>query len=355
VRADILLALLLAAPALRAGDLGSEVTFSRRTGANFTVYAGSVTRDVYDSGPSDAPAGDWDTLLIHGEMPDPSLRFKAARSGGNPAWVDLEIHRFSNGRFWARGRFQRGAGAVRLRAADDGVRADHEVVVYGAEVFAEGPDASQAPAPPSRGPMDPGAPPPPVHARAEWRALPPTHPLSPDPLPWRVTLHHTDGRYTASLAESLDETRFIQDFHQNGRKWSDIAYHYVVDRAGNIIEGRPLETLGAHTMSNNEGNVGIVMLGKYHPPRNDATTPAQLAAVAEIGRFLVKRFGLDPASLKGHRDYKQTDCPGDRAYPELAALRTAFGLKGARAPSIAASLDWDQRARNSAASPNATR
>lgn len=354
--------LLLAAPAARAGDLGSEVTFSRRSGADFTVYAGTGMRVVYDSGPSDAPAGDWDTLLIHGDMPVAPLRFMAARPGAPAIWVELEVHRFPNGRFWAKGRFQKGAGPLRLRAAADGVSADHEASVYGVEVYAEGPDAAPAPGVPSRGPMDPGAVPPRVHGRAEWRALPPTHPLSPDPLPWRVTLHHTDGRYTSTLAESLDETRFIQDFHQNGRKWSDIAYHFVVDPAGNVIEARPLETLGAHTLNNNEGNVGIVLLGTYHAPRGDQTTPAQLAAVAELGRFLVKRFGIDPASLKGHRDYKQTDCPGDLAYPKLAELRKAFASpspvaarrRRATAPSVS-SVDWDQRARNSAASPSATR
>lgn len=365
MRADLILALLLAAPVLRAGDLGANVTFGAQRGAQFSVYAGVGQRVVFDSGPSDLPSGDWDTLLIHGILPDPAIRFMAARPGGAMVWVALQIKRFPNGRFWAKARFQKGAGILRLRAVADSIRSDHEVTIYDAEVFTDAPDASTPPTIPSRGPMDPGAIPPPVHPRAEWKALPPTNPLSPDPLPWRITLHHTDGRYTANLAESLDETRFIQDFHQNGRKWSDIAYHFVVDPLGNIIEGRPLETLGAHTLSNNEGNVGIVLLGTYHAPKNDQTTAVQLAAVAAIGRFLVKRFGIDPASLKGHRDYKQTDCPGDLAYPKLSELRKSFAAapavarkprRGAQTPSISAAVDWDgQRARNSAASPSATR
>jgi hypothetical protein len=363
LRAELVLVLLAAASAARAGDLGSEVTFLRRPGANFSVMAGLGRRVVYDSGPSDVPAGEWDTLLIQGELPDPSVRFIATRSGPALLWKDLEVHRLPDGRFWAKGRLPRGSGALRLRAVDDGSKIDHEVVVYGAEVFADAPDVA-VPAAPSRGPMDPAAVPPLTHARAEWGAKPPTNPLTPDPMPWRITLHHTDGRFTASLAESLQETLFIQDFHQNGRKWSDIAYHYVVDPLGNVIEGRPLETLGAHTLNNNEGNVGIVLLGTYHPPKNDKPTAAQLAAVTEIGRFLVKRFGIDPNSLKGHRDYKQTDCPGDHAYPKLPELRVAFGSppipipaprkKPAR-PSIAV-VDWDgQRVKNSAASPNSTR
>lgn len=354
MRADLLLALMLAAPALRAGDLGTEVTFGSRPGARFTVHAGSGSRVAFDSGPSDVPAGDWDTLLIHGEMPDPGVRFAAARPAGPAGWVELEVHRFPNGRFWARGIFPKRSGAVRLRAYAEGALADHEVTVYAAEVFSQAPQAPEAPLVPSRRPMDPRATPPAVHGRAEWGAKPPTHPLTPDPLPWRVTLHHTDGRYTSSLAESLAETGFIQDFHQNGRKWSDIAYHYVVDPLGNIIEGRPLETLGAHTLNNNEGNVGIVILGKYHAPRNDQPTAPQLAAVARIGTFLVKRFGIEPSSLKGHRDYKMTDCPGDLAYPRLPELRRAFDP--APPPALQPGFEWDgQRAMSSAASPSATR
>ncbi|MBI4061212.1 MAG: N-acetylmuramoyl-L-alanine amidase [Elusimicrobia bacterium] len=354
MRAELFLAALLAAPALRAGDLGSEVRFGSRRGAQFRVSAASGPRIVYDSGPSDPPEEDWDTVLIQGELPDPSVRFSAARSGAPGVWVELEGKRFPGGRFWAKGRFPRGSGALRLRATGDGVKAEHEVTLYGVEVFADVPDAPTVPEnPPPRGPMDPDARPPLLHGRAEWKALPPTSPIPPDPLPWRVTLHHSDGRRTASLAESLEETRFIQDFHQNGRKWYDIAYHYAVDSLGNVIEGRPLETLGAHTLGVNEGNVGIVLFGRYHAPTNDAATPAQLAALGELGRFLVRRFGVEPVSLKGHRDYGTTDCPGDLAYLKLPELRRAVALPPT---AIMTAPDWDaQNARTSAASPSAAR
>jgi len=354
VRAELFLALLLAASSANAGDLGHDVTFASVRGAAFSVHAGSGARVVFDSGPSDPPAGEWDTLLIQGEMPEPSLRFSVQRPGDPLGWVELTVQRYPDGRFWAKGRMPKGAGALRLRALADGISADHEVRLYSAEVFADEPAVPEAHAPPTRGPMDPDAEAPPFHARAEWGAKAPTQPYTPDLLPWRVTLHHTDGRYTASLAESLQETRFIQDFHQNGRKWTDIAYHFVVDPLGNIIEGRPLETLGAHSLNHNEGNVGVVLLGKYHAPRNDQPTAPQLAAVAKLGRFLVKRFGLDPDSLKGHRDYRQTDCPGDLAYPRLSELRRAFNP--APPPALTARFEWDgQRAAYNAASPNATR
>lgn len=370
MRAEALAAalLLLAAAGSRAQDLGADVHFGARHGADFSVAAepGGWGRVLFDSGVSDPLTDDWDTVLVHGVLPDAGVRFQVLRPGGSAAWVELQVKRFPDGRFWAKGRVKKGAGPLRLRAVDAGTTVDHTVSVYGVEAYADGPPAPAPPSVPTRGPMDPGAVPPLVHSRAEWKAQPPTNPFSPDPLPWRVTLHHSDGRYTTSLAQSMEEARFIQDFHQHGRGWSDVGYHYMVDPLGNILEGRPLGTLGAHTLSNNEGNVGIVLMGTYHAPKNDKPTAAQLAAVASIGRFLVKRFGIDPASLKGHRDYKQTDCPGDLAYPKLPELRQAFGnppkaftarpRRARKTPEIATVPSWDdQRSNAAAAAPNATR
>jgi len=338
VRADVAaaLAIVLAitAPPARAEDAGEAVTFGSRPGASFPVQAlGAGTRVVYESGASDPLAQPWDTVLIQGSLPDPAVRFEAARAdGGAPAWTPLEVHRFPSGRFWARARATKASGPLQLRALDDGAARDHVVDVYTVEAFVDEPAPSSPSIPPARGPQDASAPRPRVVARAQWGAVPATEPYTPDPLPWRVTLHHSDGKFTRSLAESIDELRFIQDFHIHGRGWIDIAYHFAVDPLGNILEGRPEGVLGAHTLGNNEGNVGIVLLGTYSPPQNNKPTAAQLAAVAALGRYLVARYGIDPNSLKGHRDYKMTACPGKNAYAALPALRRAFAERPAPSP-----------------------
>ena len=348
-------AALLLAPAALAHDVGHTVTFDRVSGTRFSVQARGAAlepinekgakpaaRLVYDSGLSDPIPDAWDTVLIQGESPDPAISFEASREDGGE-WSALETHRFSGGRFWAKAHLRQADGPLRLRALDNGAKTEHDVTVYGVEVFVDEPASPGAPAVPPRGPENPAAPRPLVHGRAEWKAVAPTQPWSPDPLPWRVTLHHSDGKHTTTLAQSEAEARFIQDFHIHGRGWIDIAYHFLVDSQGNILEGRPEGVLGAHTLANNEGNIGIVLLGTYHPPVNNVPTKAQLDAVAALGRYLVARYGIDPKSLKGHRDYKQTDCPGNLAYAKLDALRLAFaGLpeapafvsKPARMPAI---------------------
>ena len=295
---------------------------------------------LYDSGPSDPPTDAWDTVLVQGVLPDPSVRLLVARLGGEPRWIGFQTERLEDGRFWGTAKFPRGTGGLRLRALAEGSRIGREISLYGVEVYssdgAAAAESAMAAPPVVRGPMDPAAPAPLIHTRAEWNAPPPTDPYTPDPSPWRLTLHHTDGRYTDSLALSLAETRFIGKFHQNGRGWIDIGYHYLIDPLGNIIEGRPLETLGAHTGENNQGNVGIALLGSYHEPKNHIATPAQFAAVLALSRYLVKRFGIDPLSIKGHRDYKATTvCPGDQAYPLLEGVRRAVKDP----PAVAAPID----------------
>lgn len=325
MRGKLTLALILLGATLHAEDAGQPVTFGARASESFPVQTfGAGPRVVFDSGSSDPVPGPWNTVLIQGFLPDPAVSFETQRVGAASDWVPLEMHRFPNGRFWARARAGDGTGPLRLRALDKGASRDHVVDVYSVEAFVAKPETSEAAAPPARGPQNPSANRPFVHSRAEWKAVPATEPYTPDPLPWRITLHHSDGRYTRTLQESLDEVHFIQDFHIHGRGWIDIAYHFAVDPLGNIIEGRPEGMLGAHTLDDNEGNVGIVLLGDYHPPVNDRPTAPQLAAVAALGRYLVARYGIFPQAFKGHRDYKVTDCPGDLAYAKLPALRRAL-------------------------------
>lgn len=318
------LALLPAAWAA-AGELGADVDFGNAGRAISVAVAPAAAGDiVYDSGESGRISEPWDTLLFQGVSPDFGVAFQASRRdalGRWSPWTPATIKRYSGGRFWAKVPMPPSApGRVRIRAIAGAALAAHAIEVFTVEVFTQ--DApvpfSQAPIL-STGPAFPG-----LHGRAEWGARPPKQDYEPD-APYRLTLHHTSGLQTGTLADSLKEVSFIQDFHQNGRGWNDIAYHFLIDAAGRVFEGRPLGALGAHTLHNNIGNVGIVMLGTYHPPKNDQPTAAELDAFVSIGRFLKAVYGVDPATLRGHRDYKQTDCPGDVLYPLLGKLKTEIG------------------------------
>lgn len=58
-----------------------------------------------------------------------------------------------------------------------------------------------------------------------------------------ITIHHTGDRIGKSEYPSVNE---IQAEQIDSGEYSDITYHYAIDEAGQIFEGRPLGVRGAH-------------------------------------------------------------------------------------------------------------
>lgn len=52
----------------------------------------------------------------------------------------------------------------------------------------------------------------------------------------------------------------IRKWHLD-RGWSDIGYHYVIKRNGDIQLGRPFEKMGAHARGYNRNSIGICLVG----------------------------------------------------------------------------------------------
>lgn len=52
----------------------------------------------------------------------------------------------------------------------------------------------------------------------------------------------------------------IRLWHQN-KGWTDIGYHYVIRRSGELETGRPEERQGAHAKGYNRNSIGICLVG----------------------------------------------------------------------------------------------
>ena len=157
--------------------------------------------------------------------------------------------------------------------------------------------------------------------RSEWNALPGGGLVYPSPLAdtyYRVTAHHDAYpiRADAPLSEALQVVYDHQQQHFR-QGWSDIGYHFFIAPAGTIIEGRPLNTQGAHVYGENFGNVGICVMGALH---QRPATEAQLASFIALYTWLCWELNLDSRCLRGHRDYLPTECPGS-LYKELPKIR----------------------------------
>lgn len=165
-----------------------------------------------------------------------------------------------------------------------------------------------------------------IITRSEWGARPPTHGYSAHPYYTKLTLHHAAGFSADNIDGGKEQLRAIQDLHQFVRGWSDIGYHFVVDKAGNIYQGRPETVIGAHVLNNNTGNIGVCVLGCYHPPElycGDWLTDATTNSLVALYAWISNEYNYNPNILLGHRDYpyNATSCPGNNVHENLPWFR----------------------------------
>jgi len=169
-----------------------------------------------------------------------------------------------------------------------------------------------------------------VVSRSEWGARPPQSGYSNMPYYNKLTLHHSAGFSAENLEEGIAQMQAIQIFHQDVRGWSDIGYHFVIDKAGNIYQGRPETVMGAHTSGANTGNIGTCVLGCYHPPASDdyfcydELSNVSNESIIKLFAWVSDTYNVQPNVLKGHRDYYDfayTSCPGDNLWSLLPEIR----------------------------------
>ncbi|MGY0486163.1 peptidoglycan recognition protein family protein [Streptomyces sp. WG-D5] len=159
-------------------------------------------------------------------------------------------------------------------------------------------------------------------------------------------VHHSasGNNYRCSQAPSV--IRSIYRYHVKSSGWRDIGYNFLVDKCGNIYEGRAggvtKPVMGAHTLGFNTNSTGIAVLGSY----SNSNPPS--AAVKAIARLTAWKLGLHGANprgstylksgggnlyrkgknvrlkvISGHRDGFATECPGRRLYNQLGSARNS--------------------------------
>ncbi len=195
---------------------------------------------------------------------------------------------------------------------------------------------------------------PPILTRAAWganeslRRAPPRYAESLE----FALVHHTAGAAGATPAEAAAIVRGILAYHVQGNGWDDIGYNFLVDRFGNVYEGRyggvDRNVIGAHAEGFNNGSVGVSMIGTFS---KTAPPPAQLQALEKVLAWRLDLAHIDPFStvsvmsrgnskfptgqmvslraVSAHRDTGPTTCPGDAAYAKLGEIARQIAALGA--------------------------
>lgn len=148
--------------------------------------------------------------------------------------------------------------------------------------------------------------------------------------PVKIIIHHT-ATPNDPKQDPAATVRAVYYYHAVTRGWGDIGYNYLIDRLGNIYEGRKggEGVVGGHDYGFNEGSVGISLIGDF---QSEPPTEAMMNALARLVAWVCDRYGIDPTgrsifrdldlpNIAGHRETKSTTCPGDQVQNRLPALR----------------------------------
>ncbi len=135
----------------------------------------------------------------------------------------------------------------------------------------------------------------------------------------RITIHHEGGEpvYFTDVASTARRLLVLRRGHI-GRGWADIGYHYVIDRAGRVWEGRPIWYQGAHVRDNNEHNAGVMLLGNFD---RQEPSEAQLRALQGFVVKLSRKYHVASNRIYTHRELMETACPGRMLQPRVVAMR----------------------------------
>jgi hypothetical protein len=193
--------------------------------------------------------------------------------------------------------------------------------------------------------------------RAEWAIDRPALNSLPTEDVRFLLVHHSASSNDYSESSVVGILQGFYDFHTSPEKgWPDIAYNFLIDRYGQIWEGRAGSIDGAVEADATGGNQGssqlACLIGNF---TDEMPTEEALTALRHLLAWMADRFEVSTArgatatfisrgsnrwpagvevttpTIAGHRDMSLTTCPGDALYPyvldgltdDVEALRQA--------------------------------
>lgn len=92
------------------------------------------------------------------------------------------------------------------------------------------------------------------------------------------------------------------------RGFSDIGYHYLIDRKGVIHKGRDESVIGSHVAGRNVGTIGVAYIARGSDTEPNAQygkfmTIEQTEGLEECVKGLIKKYNLKVSDVSGHNDY----------------------------------------------------
>ncbi|MGF0117763.1 peptidoglycan recognition protein family protein [Promicromonospora sp. Marseille-Q5078] len=182
-----------------------------------------------------------------------------------------------------------------------------------------------------------------------------------------IYVHHTAGTNGYRESQSAALVRGIYAYHTKSRGWPDIGYQFLVDKYGNIFQGRKDarvdNPIGAQAGGYNTGTIGVSAMGNFDTAR---PTSALLTAMAKVIAWKSYQYRIDPKgtttlmtggstgtgtrakpgtkvrvpTVLMHRTTNETACPGRYLAAKMSTLRSGAASRKAAAIKKYGSMRW---------------
>lgn len=142
----------------------------------------------------------------------------------------------------------------------------------------------------------------------------------------RITVHHEGWRlvYFTDYRTTAERLETIRASHLQRMGAGDIGYHYIIDRAGRLWEGRDLRYQGAHVKEQNPHNIGIMLLGNFD---QQSPSDAQMATLKSTLITLMRAYKVPAQRVYTHRELHNSQCPGTQLQSRITAWRKSGQLR----------------------------
>lgn len=136
-----------------------------------------------------------------------------------------------------------------------------------------------------------------------------------------VVIHCTATRPEWWADRSAEEkVREVRDWHLK-RGFNDVGYHWLIDRDGTVVAGRPEEKTGAHVKGHNTGSIGVSLFGGHGSASTDQFSDHYTQEQADALTLLLAELQQRYPSINkiaGHNDFTNgKSCPGFKVDPWL--------------------------------------
>ena len=133
----------------------------------------------------------------------------------------------------------------------------------------------------------------------------------------KLVVHHS------ATAKATTTAAGIKRYHVENRKWSDIAYHKVIEGDGRIVDGRPESKDGAHAYGANQKSLGVCVVGNFE---KETIAEKQISALVQVLVDWCKKYHLDETHIYGHYlvpgGKTTTSCPGKNLKAKLDEVKS---------------------------------